>query len=69
MSTRGSQFTRTMRYFRESDLDEAASAMARAIAIVSERTKATSTAVPKVRKARKPRSASGAQAATTDAAS
>lgn len=65
MSTRGSQFSRTMQYFRAADIDEATAAIARAIVIVNERTSVV--AAPKIRKQRKPRSTSAQ--ATQDAAS
>jgi hypothetical protein len=76
MSTRGSQFTRTMRYFRESDIDEARAALGAATEIVTERVdqfnaaQAQAAMTPtKIRKQRKPRSTSTGSAVTEGAAS
>jgi hypothetical protein len=74
MSTRGSQFTRTMQYFRTADIDEARAALGAATEIVTERVdrfneqQAQAQAPARIRKQRKPRSAS-ATVATPDAAS
>lgn len=58
MSTKGTQFSRTMRYFREADLDEATAAMAMASDIVAEREAAARPARPRrTRKAAKPNAA------------
>jgi hypothetical protein len=67
MSTRGSQFTRTMRYFRESDIDEAQAALARAAQIVNGRI--PTVVAPKIRKARKPKHAATEVAAGAAAVS
>jgi len=53
MATRGTQFGRTMTYFREAHLDEAQAALNRAAGIVSERTAQAQTTPKPQRRARR----------------
>jgi hypothetical protein len=53
MATRGTQFGRTMTYFREAHLDEAQAALNRAAGIVNERTAQAQTTQKPQRRARK----------------